>query len=90
LQIYKPNLHPLCFQGSTKIDISMYKMDSKQGEAKVFNKTITYAYPSESGVPIDANRADPAEFRVPFLQKISREVSKLFIPYDPDERRIVE
>jgi hypothetical protein len=88
LSVYA-KIQPKMFKGSAEIEANLYKMDAKEGEYKVFTKNIASEYPV-SRPPVEANGASPVPFRRAFITELGREISRLFIPFDPEEKKMMK
>jgi hypothetical protein len=89
LSLYEKNTYPPMYRGKSDVAVSLYKVDVKDGEHKVFGKDFPRLYPGGSG-PIDASSMGPQTFRRGFLTKVANDVSKMFISYPPDESHQLE
>jgi hypothetical protein len=84
LSLYEKITYPPHYRGRTNIVVSLYKVDVKDGDHKVFIKEYPRVYPSE---PVEASSMTPTSFRRNFLVKVSNDIAKMFISYPPEERR---
>jgi hypothetical protein len=82
--LYEKRSNPPLFRGEAEIAISLFKVEVKDGDHKVFFKGD---YRGEgSPTPFDAGTTSPATFRAGFLSKMARDISKMFIAYPQTER----
>jgi hypothetical protein len=86
MSLYEPNSYPKILNGLTQIALTLYKVNVKEGEHKVYSK-IDFSYTSSN--PMFAEM-DVATFRGGFLSKVARNISREFIAYDPEEKKIME
>jgi hypothetical protein len=86
--LYEKLSFPKMFRGRIETNITLYKVKLKDGEDDhlVFEKGYSTEYPGSKG-PIPADGASPNQFRRMFLDKASREITRLFIAYPQDEKR---
>jgi hypothetical protein len=83
MSLYEKRAVTPLFRGETEITINLYKVNATDGDHKVYNKD----YRGEGApTPFDAGTTSAATFRGMFLTKVSRDISKLFIAYPPEER----
>jgi hypothetical protein len=85
--LYQEKTFPRAFGGTAQIHIKLYKVDCKDENPLVFKKAYTGTYTGTRGGLIEVGNSNPAEFRHLFMTKLGREISRMFIAYDPDETK---
>jgi hypothetical protein len=86
--LYEKLSYPKMFRGRIEANITLHKVKLKDGEDDhlVFEKSYNTEYPGSKG-PIPTDGASPTHFRRMFLDKASREITRLFIAYPQEEKR---
>jgi hypothetical protein len=87
--LYAKEHYPPMYRGKADIAITLFKVDAKTGEHKVFFKDFTRQFPRDTG-PIEAATGTAGAFRRAFLAKTANDVTKTFISFPPDERREID
>ena len=85
--LYEKNHYPKAYRGTAEIAIDLYKIGATDEDE--FHKDMRFEFPGLRG-PIDAGTMNAAAFRRLFLNKVARDVSKLFIAFPNEERNLLE
>jgi hypothetical protein len=89
-ELYEPKSTPKLFRARTEIGVCLYKMNVKDEDPKVFTKSFSAVFPGEGRGPSDAGNTPAAALRQVFLEKVARNLTRLFISYDPEEKKMLE
>jgi hypothetical protein len=81
--LYEKKAVDKLFRGEVEVSINLYKVDVKDGNNLVFNKVFNT---EGTRSPMDAGNVSAAALRGLLLTKVSRDISKMFIAYPPEER----
>jgi hypothetical protein len=87
--IYEKNFHPPMYRGKADLTMTLYKVDAKAGEHRVFSKELPRVFPANSP-PIQADGISASAFRSRFLAVLAGDVAKVFLAYPMEERRVLE
>jgi hypothetical protein len=82
--IYQKRSVPRLYYGSTQVNIKLYKL-AKDDNSEVFSSRYRNEYNPNKGVPLEVGNSNPAGFRNLYLKRVSRDISRMFIAFDPDE-----
>jgi hypothetical protein len=75
---------PNLYRGKIDIAIKVYDVHKPEGEKEVFVEYYGTQYPKDH--PIDVGDTPTAQFRMLFLTKVARDITKLFTSYPYDEK----
>jgi len=73
------------FSGRTEIVVTCMDVSKPRGEGVIFQEIYPRVYPGARG-PIDAGSSSVLEFRTQFLNVISQELARYFLPYQAIRR----
>lgn len=88
ISLYEKKSYGDLYRGHADIAISVYDLDKPEGEQKVFDRPYRCEYPGSH--PRDASSLSVIQFRALFLNRMAREISKMFVAYPADERTEME
>ncbi len=83
LSLYEKSTYQQLLRGNTEIAVKVYDVAKPAGEQVIFDDFYRRTFPKEH--PIDAD-GSAQQFRALFINRIARELSKLFAAYERDER----
>jgi len=84
MSFYEEGSYRQLFTGNTEIMVTVFDIHQDEGEGPIHEQVYRLRYP-DSG-PIMAGESSVLEFRSMFLAAVAGDMSKIFAPYDTDEK----
>jgi hypothetical protein len=89
MSLYEKITYPPMYHGKTNLMLTLYKVDAKEGEHKVFGKEFMRVHPRDTGA-IDSTAMNPSMYRTVFLMHVADDISMMFLSYPPEDRKKLE
>jgi hypothetical protein len=89
LQIHKMTMfngNRQLYSGHAEIDVKVVDLDKPDGENTIFPTREFECHYPKAGNFLDASDMGPVQFRAKFMDRVSREISRFFAPYEPRDK----
>jgi hypothetical protein len=85
VRLYERGVRDL-YRGNLNLDVVVFDIKKPSGESSIFHETFRCEYPKNNPVPVETG-SSVGQFRAQFLDQVSRQLSRWFTSYPPEEQR---